>query len=161
MDPGSESTPIAAAAVSLGLPARPEAAATLQVIAETVAVTESFEHDDVDAIGLVVNEMTTGLIDSADDGAELHCEITSSASVVHVQLGAATRAAPPGDVNDLDWQVVYALAPSATVRTRPDSTGDGFWTEMQFRWDRGRFGTRGTHALREVTGDRSGFTSAA
>ncbi len=157
MDPGSESTPIAAAAVSLGLPAGPDAAATLQTIAETVAVTEAFEHDDVDAIGLVVNEMTTGLIDNADEDAVVRCEITSSASVVHVQLGAATRTAPPGDAHDLDWQVVYALAPSATVRTRPSSAGDGCWTEMQFRWDRGRCGTRGAHALRGL----DGFSSSA
>lgn len=142
MDPDSESTPIAAAAVSLGLPAKPEAAATLQTIAETVAVTEEFGHDDVDAIGLVVNEMTTELVGSAAAEAVVHCEITSSASVVHVQLGAVTRTAPRADAHDLDWQVVYALAPSATVRTRPDRAGEGIWTEMQFRWDRGRCGTR-------------------
>ncbi|TLF80796.1 hypothetical protein [Nocardia cyriacigeorgica] len=161
MDPDSESTPIAAAAVSLGLPAGPEAAATLQTIAETVAVTEAFEHDDVDAIGLVVNEMTTGLVGSADEAAVVRCEITSSASVVHVQLGAATRCVPGENSGDLDWQIVYALAPSATVRSRPATTGEGFWTQMQFRWDRGRCGTRGVHALREVTGAGKGFTSAA
>ncbi|MBF6098135.1 hypothetical protein IU510_08590 [Nocardia cyriacigeorgica] len=161
MDPDSESTPIAAAAVSLGLPAGPDAAATLQAIAETVAVTEAFGHDDVDAIGLVVNEMTTELVGSADDEAVVHCEITSSASVVHVQLGAATHSVPRQDADDLDWQIVYALAPSATVRSRPDTTGDGFWTQMQFRWDRGRCSTRGTHALRELAGARGGFTSAA
>ncbi|TLF94942.1 hypothetical protein FEK35_28430 [Nocardia cyriacigeorgica] len=161
MDPGSESTSIAPAAVSLGLPAGPDAAATLQTIAETVAVTEAFGHDDVDAIGLVVNEMTTELVGSAEDEAVVHCEITSSASVVHVQLGAATRSVPGKGSHDLDWQIVYALAPSATVSSRPDSTGDGFWTQMQFRWDRGRCGTRGAHALREVTGAGKGFTSAA
>ncbi|MBF6439463.1 hypothetical protein [Nocardia cyriacigeorgica] len=158
MDPDSDNTPIAAAAVSLGLPARPDAAATLQSIAETVALTESFEADDVDAIGLVVNEMATELVGSTDDAAVVHCEITSSASVVHVQLGAATHSVPPGDAQDLDWQIVYALAPSATVRSRPGISGEGFWTEMQFRWDRGRCGTR---CLRDVTTRIGGVGSSA
>lgn len=161
MDPGSETTPIAPAAVSLGLPARPDAAPTLRMIAETVALTEDFGHDDVEAIGLVVSEMATGLVGSAEADSVVQCEITSSASVVHVQLGAATHGVPRQDSGELDWQIVYALAPSATVRCRPDTTGDGFWTQMQFRWDRGRCGTRGAHALREVTGAGNGFTSAA
>uniref|UniRef100_UPI0024545BF3 hypothetical protein n=1 Tax=Nocardia cyriacigeorgica TaxID=135487 RepID=UPI0024545BF3 len=83
------------------------------------------------------------------------------ARVVQVPWGAPPHSAPRQDADDLDWQIVYALAPSATVRSRPDTTGDGFWTQMQFRWDRGRCSTRGTHALRELAGARGGFTSAA
>ncbi|TQM26310.1 hypothetical protein FB390_6496 [Nocardia bhagyanarayanae] len=121
--------------VSVRVPARPIGLTMLRTTVESTAVVAYSDADGAAELGLIVEEVARGLVDSATDDSMLDCTLSCADDMARVRLSATTRSELHRDRYAVGWQIVDALTKDTRVtRSHFDHARHGYPTEVDFDW---------------------------
>ncbi|WP_253784316.1 hypothetical protein [Nocardia amikacinitolerans] len=124
--------------VSVRVPARPIGLTMLRTTVESTAVVAYDDADGAAELGLIVEEVARGLLDSATDDSMLDCTVSCTDDVTRVRMSATTRSELHRDRHAVGWQIVDALTKDTRViRSTFDHARHGYPTEVDFDWQPG------------------------
>lgn len=104
----------------------------VRAMAETVAVLNEFNLDEVSDVKLAVDQICSDLIADAIDGADLTCRFQLAGDVLWVRVSTDTRSNAVPDTQSFGWHVLRALTDSIAVTRDPlNSAGPGYRTTVE------------------------------